>query len=76
MMDSEQDGVHKLKRPGFLNLGAVSFSITLLGPSCSIEVEMKAKGAERGRALGMSTRLGVRPCSATSQLVTSSRPVS
>lgn len=31
-----------------------------MGHSCSLEVEMKAKGAKRGRALGMSTRLGVK----------------
>lgn len=41
-----------MKGPGFLSPGAVSFSTILSGHSCSLKVEVEAKGAERGRALG------------------------
>ena len=43
------------KRPGFLSPGAVSFSITLSGHSRSLGVDVEAKRAERGRALGRFT---------------------
>lgn len=43
------------KRPGFLSPGTISFSIILSGHLYSLGVEVEAKRAERGRALGRFT---------------------